>query len=315
LTNSNSHVTLSSQSFDKQTPTCNIPDRSVGAQLTTFQRRQRILALLREQPGLRVAEMAEQLAVSEGTVRNDLNALAEARQLTRVRGGAVPADEPSFRSPAFAARARVNEAAKQTVARWAAELVEDEDSILLDASTTVYHMARFLVDRRHLTVVTNGIEVGRRVAQNPSHSVILLGGSLRDDGTAVSGPLSERSLRDFHVKTAFVSCSGFSLEAGLTEVDIDEAHLKSRMIGAADQVVALVDSTKFGRVDLTPFAQLHDVSRLFTDSDLAPSWVEALRRTSVVLTLCGDNPLEAEDGPVARSRGALVNQGERDDRH
>ena len=264
--------------------------------MTTFERRQRILALLRQQPGLRVPEMAALLEVSEGTVRNDLNALAEARQLTRVRGGAVPADEAPYRSPAFAARARINETAKQNLARWAAALVEDGDSILLDASTTVYHIAVFLQDRRNLTVVTNGIEVGRRLAQNPSNSVILLGGVLRADSTSVSGPLSERCLRDFHVKTAFVSCTGFSLDGGLTEVDIAEAHLKSRMIGAADSVVALIDSSKFGRMDLTPFAQLRDISRIFTDNQLDRTWSDALKRTPVVLTICGENSVSSH-GP------------------
>ena len=211
----------------------------------------------------------------------------------------MPADEAPFRSPAFAARARINETAKQNLARWAAAVVEDGDFILLDASTTVYHIAAFLQDRRNLTVVTNGIEVARRLAQNPTNTVILLGGALRADSTSVSGPLSERCLRDFHVKTAFVSSTGFSLEGGLTEVDIAEAHLKSRMIGMADSVVALVDSSKFGRMDLTPFAQLHDISRIFTDNQLDPAWADALQRTPVILTICGENSVSSH-GPDGR---------------
>jgi DeoR/GlpR family transcriptional regulator of sugar metabolism len=270
----------------------------VGGRLTTFERRQRILALLRQQPGLRVAEIATLLTVSEGTVRNDLNALADARQLIRVRGGGVPADEAIFRSPAFAARARINDTAKQCIARWASQWVEDGDSILLDASTTVYYLAPCLQDRHHLTVITNGIEVGRRLAQDPTNTVILLGGVLRSDGTAVSGPLTERYFKDFHVKTALVSCTGFSLEAGLTEVDIYEAHLKNRMIGIADSVLALIDASKFGRVDLTPFAQVDQITRIFSDCSLDPGWVEAVRRASVPLTLCGETP--SSDHPVRK---------------
>lgn len=257
--------------------------------MTTFQRRQRLLTLLREQPGIRVPEMARLLEVSEGTIRNDLNALAEAGQVTRVRGGAVPTNGQGAESPEFAARARANESAKLRIARWAADLVEDGDAILLDASSTVYHMARFLEGRRRLTVVTNGIEVGRRLAANPTNTVILLGGTLRQNGASVTGLLSEPLLRTLHIKTAFVSCTGFTPGVGLTEDDIEEAQLKSRMITSAGSVVALIDSSKFGRLDLTPFARLDQVAHIFTDSGLAPTWIEQLRQTCTVLTVCAVN--------------------------
>jgi len=253
---------------------------------TTFDRRKRLLALLHERPGIRVTEIAQTLDVSEGTIRNDLKALAEAKQLIRVRGGAVVTDDLSPRSPAFATRAKTNEAAKHCIARCAAGLVQDGDSILLDASTTVYHLARFLQDRRNLTVITNGLEVARELARNPSNTVILVGGVLRSDGTSVTGLLSEPFLKDLHIKTAFVSCSGFSIEAGLTEVDIHEARLKTTMIASAAAVVALIDSSKFGKVDLTAFARTDQISCLFVDDRLSPEWLERLEQTQVHLTLC-----------------------------
>jgi len=191
--------------------------------LTTFERRQRLLALLQQQPGIRVPELASLLGVSQGTIRYDFNALAESGQLTRVRGGAALPDGMDVQSLAFAARAHTNELAKLRIARGAAELVEDGDAILIDASTTAFHIAPFLDENRNLTVVTNGIDAARRLAKNPSNTVILLGGVVREDGSRVSGPLSEVPLADLHIKTAFVSGTGFSLEAGLTEVDIDEA--------------------------------------------------------------------------------------------
>jgi len=245
--------------------------------------------MLLQQPGIRVPELAQLVGVSEGTIRNDLNALAEVGQLTRVRGGAVLTERLLFQSASFAARARVNETAKQCIARWAAGLVGDGDAILLDASTTVYQIAQYLQARRNLTVVTNGIEVGRRLAQNFTNTVILLGGTLRADGTAVTGPLSEGFLTDLYIKTAFVSCTGFTLEAGLTEADIHEAPLKRKMIMAAGSVVALVDSSKFGKVDLTPFARAEQISYFCTDRALAPHWVEKLRKTCPTLAVCDEN--------------------------
>ena len=195
---------------------------------TTFERRKRLLSLLHERSGIRVAEIAQLLNVSEGTIRNDLNALAKEGQLERVRGGGVPTDDHPAHSAAFASRFRVQEPAKQRIARWAAELVENGDTILLDASTTVYYMAQFLKDRRNLTVVTNGIEIARKLAQNPSNTVILLGGVLRPDGTSVTDLVSEHFLRDLHIKTAFVSCAGFTPEAGLTEFDPEMLSSRAR---------------------------------------------------------------------------------------
>ena len=259
--------------------------------MTTFQRRQRMLTLLREQPGIRVPELAQTLEVSQATVRNDMNALAAAGLLTRVRGGAVPSDRPGVESLEFSARTGVNESAKLRIARWAADLVEDGDAILLDASSTVYHMAQFLENRRRLTVITNGIEVGRKLAANPSNTVILLGGAIRPNGASVTGLLSESLLRTLHIKLAFVSCVGFTRDVGLTEDDLEEAQLKSQMIASAGSVVALIDSSKFGQLALTPFARLDQVSHIFTDSDVDPGWVEQLRQACAMLTVCAVNTI------------------------
>jgi len=255
--------------------------------LTTFERRERVLGIVRKQPGIRVAELAQMLNVSQGTIRNDLEALQEAGRLSRVRGGAITSDGAAAGAADFTARARVQLGAKQQIARWAADLVSDGDSILLDSSTTVFQIAQFLQDRRNLTVVTNGLDVARALAQNPTHSVILLGGTLYSDGTSVAGTIAERVLQDLHVRLALVSCTGISIETGLTEEDIELAQVKTRMIASADTVVALVDSSKFGRRNLSSFARVDQIARIFTDDELPPSWVAQLQRTTTTLTVCG----------------------------
>jgi ribose transport system substrate-binding protein len=257
--------------------------------MTPFERRRQILSLLQEQPGIKVTELAQILDVSEGTIRNDLTELEDTGYLHRVHGGAVLRHNHRFLSPSFAARAQVNAKAKQWIARRAAGMIEDGDSILLDASSTVFGMVPYLRDRHNLTIVTNGIEVGLALAENPSHTVILAGGMIRPDGTSVVGHLGAKLLDDLHIKTAFVSCSGFSLDAGLTEIDIQEVQIKRKMIHCAERVVALIDSGKFGRVDLTSFADLGQISHLLTDKDLNPHFVEQLRQTSTILTICGES--------------------------
>jgi ribose transport system substrate-binding protein len=195
----------------------------------------------------------------------------------------------SFISPAFAARVQTNAQTKKRIARWAADMVQDGDSVLLDSSSTVYCIAAYLKDRSNLTVVTNGIEVAFALADNPTHTIILIGGVLRPERALLVGHLGEKLLENLHIGTAFVSCSGFSVDTGLTQVDIQEAQLKSRMIESADQVVALIDSTKFGKIDLTPFANVEQVSHILTDSNLAPRYIDEIRQTCVNLMVCGEN--------------------------
>jgi DeoR/GlpR family transcriptional regulator of sugar metabolism/ABC-type sugar transport system substrate-binding protein len=261
--------------------------------VTTFERRQQLIEILRKQPGLRVPELAALLNVSQGTIRNDLDALSEEGLVLRVHGGAAVNEDFQMHSPSFGARSKKNAAAKLTIARWAAELVEDGDSILLDASTTVYYLARFLQNRRKLRVVTNGIEVARALAKNPTNTVILLGGKINPDGYSLSGPIAEQQLHDLYIQTAFVSCSGFTPEIGLTEVHLDEAQLKTRAITAAQQVIALVDSGKFGKVDLTAFARTEQITHLYSDSSLDPAWIERLQNARLPFSLCSESSVSA----------------------
>jgi DeoR/GlpR family transcriptional regulator of sugar metabolism len=254
--------------------------------LTTYERRQCLIELLRKQPGLRVPQLAIALRVSDGTVRNDLNALTQAGQLTRVHGGAVLNEPDQFQNNTFRLRYQQNAAAKLAIARGAAVLVNDGDSILLDASSTTYYLARELSERRGLRVMTNGFEVARVLAQNSSNSVILIGGVVNNESSSVTGLLSERIIMELHNQKAFVSCSGFSLERGMTEVHLSEAQIKRKAIESSQQLIALVDSSKFGKEDLTPFAGPEQITCLFTDSGLTPQWVEKLTRAGIDFTVC-----------------------------
>lgn len=254
--------------------------------MTSHERRQSILDLLRRQPGLRVPELAQLLSVSEGTVRNDLNALEADGQVTRVHGGAVLRSQNGFHNVSFHARRQEQTTAKMLIAHDAADLVEDGDSILLDASSTAYCLALAIQDRQRLRVVTNGLDVARFLAHNPTNTVILIGGILSEDGSSVTGLLSQQIIRDLHTQKAFVSCSGFSLERGMTERQIEEAQLKREALESARLVVALIDSSKFGREDLTPFARIEQISRVYTDPGITPEWAQKIQQAGIPLIIC-----------------------------
>ena len=251
-------------------------------------RRRRVLLFLERQPRTSVTEMAEILAIAPRTLRSDLRALlAEGRTFELYGDERVEAPAGERRHEGdFDQRQRANADAKREIARWAAGLVKDGDTILLDGSTTVAAMVPFLAGRRNLVVLTNGIESGRRMAENCTNSVILVAGVLQPDGASVVGPLYEPVLRNYHIKTAFVSCCGFSLTAGLTELDANEAAIKIDMVALAETTVLLADSSKFGRVFPSPFARADQVTHIFSDGGLAPFWSRQVQAASIVLTLC-----------------------------
>ena len=221
-------------------------------------------------------------------MRNDLNALEAEGYLTRVHGGAVLNSATQLVNAAFGVRHQEHAKEKDCIGVGAAKLVNDGDSILLDASTTAYYLALNLKERSRLRVVTNGIEVARLLAQNPSNTVILIGGVVRQDGSSVSGLLSEQIIAELHIQKAFVSCSGFSVERGLTEVHLEEAQLKRKALESARQVFALVDSSKLGHEDLTIFARPVQITHLFTDVGITEEWKARLQGANIPFMACGE---------------------------
>jgi DeoR/GlpR family transcriptional regulator of sugar metabolism len=228
---------------------------------SAYERHQAILALVQRYESVRVADLAEQLNVSESTVRNDLETLDTQGYLVRVRGGAIARQQDPQHAPYLSQKALNQTEEKQAIARWAAGMIEDGDIIMLDASSTVLHIAPFLRDRRNLTVFTNGIDVGRALAKEPSNTVVILGGILRPNGNAITGGISKQLLQDYRIQTVFVSCSGFTPELGFFEMNLQEAQMKILMLQASQRRVALLDSSKIGRVGLTTFGTLAAATR------------------------------------------------------
>ena len=261
--------------------------------MITYERRQSLMEILRKQSGLRVPELAKALDVSEGTVRNDLNALEEEGRLKRVHGGAVLMEHDQFQNNSFVRRYKSNIAAKLAIARQAAILVNDGDSILLDASSTAYYLARELSGRNKLRVMTNGFEVARELAQNTSNMVILVGGVVNNDSSSVTGLLSEQIIAEMRIEKAFFSCSGFSIERGMTEVHFEEAQLKRKAIESSKQVYGLIDSSKIGKEYLTHFARPTQITHILTDSNITEEWQALLQQANIPFTVCQTDVVHA----------------------
>ncbi len=214
-----------------------------------------------------VSKLAAQLNVSEATVRKDLDVLEESGLLKRVHGGAVPMNHNSTpREMDFMARAQFQQIEKEAIAQTALDLIQDHDSILLDASSTCYQLASLL---RHttfqLTVVTNGIRTAALLSENEKIRVFVVGGLVRS-GNAIGGLIGSGLFAKVHINKAFVSARGIDIQHGLTDFNLEEVELKNYMIEQVGQIVALVDHTKIGVVSVAGFCPLSRVSIIITDT-------------------------------------------------
>ena len=243
--------------------------------LRPVERRQKILRDIGEIDGGLIPQLSEKYAVSEMTIRRDLKVLEEEGLIKRTWGGAIL--WPPERSEPFVLsrerRERLHMSYKEAIACHAARhWVQDGDILILEGGTTVTAMAHFLQPFEELTVVTNGLytadKLQRKLSANAT--IICTGGILRPESSTFVGPITEQFFREFHGQRLFLSATGLTMQAGLTDPKMLETQVKRAMVECADEIIVLLDSTKFGVKSLMTVLDLDRVSCLITD-DGAPA--------------------------------------------
>ena len=267
------------------------------------ERQQFIARIVEEHGRARVADLASRFEVSSVTIRKDLAVLEQQGRLVRTHGGAVAAGR-AFAERAFDARERLQRDEKDAIGREAAAMVVDGESIALDASTTALALARRLKARGewlNLTVITNGLRIAEELAGHRGITVAMPAGFLRWEAVSLVGPLSEGLFDKVNVQKAFMGAAGFAIESGLSDATEEEAQIKRLMVGAASDVVAIVDHTKWGRSAFATFCPTADISTVVTDRQAPQAQVDELERLGVSVRRA------ASDGdPEARAAGRLL---------
>lgn len=248
--------------------------------MKSFDRRHEIIRRLQEHGRLSTYALSRQLGVSEVTIRNDLEILAEQGWVQRLHGGAELGRRVQNEQP-FTVRLGDHVAEKQRLAQAAANLVQPGETILLDSSTSAYQVALLLRATAELRVVTNNLQTAAALAKNPTIEVMLLGGLVRDKTASVVGAHAVEMLTSLHADRAFVGASGLTLERGLTDVDTREVEVKRAMVRAATQVIALLDAGKFGQQAFLTFAPLDAIHVLIADGGAPEPYASALARLGI----------------------------------
>ena len=231
------------------------------------ERRRRSFEVLKERGHVSVAELSEQFGVSEVTIRKDLQYLEERSLLMRTHGGAMRLDY-LVNDQTLEEKGQKYKEQKARIGQAAAALVEDGDTLILDAGTTVLQVARHLQHKRNLTILTSSVTVAAEVMRISDAELIMLGGIVRPSSAAVVGHYAEEMVRDHSFRKLFLAVDGFDIERGLTTTHTMEAHLNRKMIESAMQTIAVFDSSKFGRRGLCSICGVESVDTIVTDDQI-----------------------------------------------
>ena len=247
--------------------------------LSLPERHSRILSLLQQNGSISVTQLSELFKVSEVTIRKDLSYLEQQKKLYRTHGSAI------LISPYINEKEKKNVAEKRAIGAAAAALVSQDDSIIIASGTTMAFLAREIKPVGRLTVITAAVPVTQILSQHADVDVIQLGGITRSSSVSVVGPFAESMLRNFNCSKLFVGVDGIDTEFGLTTTNMLEASLNGAMINAAQKVVVLADSSKFGRRGFSKICDLEAVDRIITDSGVQPLYLERLRERGIEVTV------------------------------
>jgi DeoR/GlpR family transcriptional regulator of sugar metabolism len=231
--------------------------------MLAVERHQRILDMLLQSGAVSTVQAAKNLRISEETVRRDFEKLEADGFLSRQHGGAVRFNE-NHRDLSLDRREAANIAEKRVIAGLAVAEIQAGDTVFFDASSTVFHLAR-LLPKLELTVLTTALKIAVELAGRPGLQVILSGGAVSPRSLSCQGSMADAILAQCHVRKAFMSCRGLDAARGLSEPSAEQAALKQKVIGLADQTILLADHTKTGVKSSYFFANFSDVDVFITD--------------------------------------------------
>ena len=232
------------------------------------ERRAAVVRLLREQGQVSVAELSRELAVSEMTARRDLEFLEHEGLARRYHGGAVTTISRSFEVP-YAARAYERQPAKRAIGVRTAELILPGETVIVDAGTTAFEVARALRDRANLLVCPLGLQAAGALADRPGIRLLVPGGEVRPGEQMLVGEVTRNVLAGLRFDTYVMAVGGLSRDDGFTDFSLDDVAVKQAALRSARRTVVACDSSKIGQVGFARIGELGVASILVTDAELA----------------------------------------------
>ena len=255
-------------------------------------RQQKIIETIKQFQQATVSELSARFEVSEVTIRRDLQELSEEGIIQRTHGGALATSHSAPEMPVFLRMTKQGDA-KELIGRAAEELIEDGESIFIGSGTTTAYLARNLIHRKSLTVVTNALTIATELASAEDITVVITGGMLRSSELSLVGHITEQALKEVRVDKIFMGIPAISLKDGLTNDYLPEVMTDRTIIEMAPELILLADYTKFGKVGSAYVAPITSVTTLVTDSETDPGIINDLREIGIQV-IVAHKPIKGE---------------------
>lgn len=243
-------------------------------------RHQFILNKLRETGKVSIPDLIDEMQVSGVTIRKDLKLLEEKKLLFRTRGGGSMNNPYTIERP-INEKEFIKSEEKKKIARAALNLIGQNDSIIIGSGTTVFELARCLQSDKRIIVITPALKVAMELCNRLNIEILQLGGLVHQSSSSTAGSFAEKILDELSCGVLFIGVDGIDLEHGLSITNIVEASLNQKMIGMAQTVVVLADSSKFDRRGLGKICNLDQIDYIITDNDVNPATVSKIEKSGV----------------------------------
>lgn len=243
-------------------------------------RRMKILEWLQEEGSARVRDLSAAFAVSEATIRQDLERLEVDGFITREHGGAYLKSVPQ-QVESMSLHHVQNMDRKQKIGQAAAALVGNSETIIIDSGTTTSQFAEHLRPRQNLNIITNALNIALMLGGNPTNTVHMPAGQFKAPTLSLSGEKSVDFFVGIYAEKLFLATAGISFDAGLTYPAIGDIYVKRAMIKAASKVYLLADSTKIGRMSFSSLGGVELVHTLITDDGISAEDVAGFQKRGI----------------------------------
>lgn len=251
-----------------------------NADVLVDERRERILQIIENNGFVSVQQLMDGCNASESTVRRDLEFLDGIGQIRRTRGGAAFVGDSL---PGFEDRTRRASQEKREIAQAAANLIQPEETILLDGGTTTLEVARQLIGTP-LQVVTNSLPIANLLANQAGIELVLIGGYLYPKTGVALGPIAVEALKTIRARRLIMSVGGIT-EKGLFNSNALLVETERQMMKSADEVIVVCDSGKLGRSALAGLCELEQVDQIVVDAGISDTWRHIIEKAGIRLTI------------------------------
>lgn len=266
-----------------------------------------ILSAIQEKPVVTVQDIAELTDASEATIRRDIASLHVQGKLRRVRGGAEAVHPPQLGNLAarpFRVSESVNIDKKRTIARKAVDLCEEGDAIIINGGTTTFQMVHYMSARR-LQVMTNSFAIAEHLVKHSKCNVSVPGGAIYRDQSLILSPFENDAIRNFYARRIFIGAQGVGA-LGIMESDAMVIQSEQKLMRQAEELIVMVDSSKFRKRSSLILTPLDTVSTIITDEDISDEAARMVEAAGVTLVIAGTAAAQAEHKPPTEEDSASV---------